>query len=79
MKAHTAETLATMTPSKAINFLKEGNQALTKKKTSKEKHFDNPLHSCHFIQATYVLHCCGTKQDGPFTYNAETKLKPIKS
>lgn len=26
MKAHTAETLATMTPAKAINFLKEGNQ-----------------------------------------------------
>lgn len=25
MKAHTAETLATMTPAKAINFLKEGN------------------------------------------------------
>lgn len=26
MKVHTAETLATMTPAKAINFLKEGNQ-----------------------------------------------------
>jgi len=26
MKAHTAETLATMTPEKAIKFLKEGNQ-----------------------------------------------------
>lgn len=26
MKAHTAETLATMTPAKAIEFLKEGNQ-----------------------------------------------------
>lgn len=26
MKAHTAETLATMTPEKAIQFLKEGNQ-----------------------------------------------------
>ena len=25
MKAHTAETLATMTPAKAIQFLKEGN------------------------------------------------------
>ena len=26
MKAHTAETLATITPEKALNFLKEGNQ-----------------------------------------------------